>query len=93
MGVREMLVGFEDNMWKKCTVTLTAECGLKNGAELFVENCRRITSCDEDYIILSVYGMDIRVVGAPLELSNFGVGSVKITGKIHSLTFEENCNE
>ena len=89
MGIREKLIEFEENQGRRCTVTLTADCGLKNGAELFVENCRHIKNCDDNYIILSVYGMDIRVTGAPLELENFGVGSVKISGKIHSLTFEE----
>lgn len=87
MGVREKLIEFEESQGKRCTITLTAENG--KTAELAVENCRCVKNCDDNFIVLSVYGMDIRVTGAPLELNNFGVGSVRITGKIHSLTFEE----
>lgn len=89
MGVREKLIEFEENQSRRCTITLTTENGLRGNAELAVENCRCVKNCDDNYIVLSVYGMDIRVTGAPLELENFGVGSVRITGKIHSLSFEE----
>lgn len=87
MGVREKLIEFEESQGKRCTVTLTTENG--KTTELSIENCRCVKSCDDNFIVLSVYGMDIRVTGAPLELNNFGVGSVRITGKIHSLSFDE----
>lgn len=90
MGVREKLIALEELAARKSTVTFSTDGGLRNGAELCVENCRCIKELDDNFIVLSVYGMDIRVSGAPLCLENFGVGSVKITGYIHSLTFEEN---
>lgn len=89
MGVREKLIEFEENQGKRCTITLTAENGMRGNAELTVENCRCVKNCDDNYIVLSVNGMDIRVTGAPLELNNFGIGSVRIIGKIHSLSFDE----
>lgn len=90
MGVREKLIALEELAARKCTVTFSTDGSLKNGAELCVENCRCIKELDDNFIVLSVSGMDIRVSGTPLVLQNFGVGSVKITGHIHSLTFEEN---
>ncbi|MCH5205473.1 MAG: YabP/YqfC family sporulation protein [Oscillospiraceae bacterium] len=90
MGIREKLIEFEELSQKKCTVTLVTDGGLRNGAELCVENCRCVKNCDDNFIVLSVFGMDIHVSGAPLVFENFGIGGVKITGKIHSLTFEEN---
>lgn len=90
MGVREKLIALEELTARKSTVTVSTDGGLRNGAEICVENCRCIKELDDNFIVLSVYGMDIRVSGAPLCLENFGVGSVKITGFIHSLTFEEN---
>ena len=90
MSVREKLIALEELAARKCTVTFSTDGGLKNGAELCIENCRCIKELDDNFIVLSVCGMDIRVSGAPLILQNFGVGSVKITGYIHSLTFEEN---
>ena len=92
MGVREKLIALEENAARFCTVTFSTSGGLKSGAELFIENCRCIRELDDNFIVLSVCGYDIRVTGAPLTLQNFGVGSVKITGVIHSLTFEENDN-
>lgn len=89
MGLREKLIEFEENASRQCNVTLCVDGGIKNGAELCVENCRCVKQCDDNLIVLSVFGMDIHVVGAPLVFENFGVGSVRITGKIHSLTFEE----
>ena len=93
MGVREKLIALEELSARKCTVTLSTNGALRKGAELFVENCRCIKELDDNFIVLAVYGMNIRITGAPLTLSNFGVGGVKITGCIHSLTFEECSNE
>lgn len=88
MGVRERLIEYEEMAGRKFSITMTADNG-KN-AELTVENCRSVKSCDDNFIVLSVYGMDIRVSGTPLIIDNFGIGCIKITGKIHSLTFEAN---
>jgi len=87
MGIRERLIEYEETTARKFSITLTAEKG--SSAELLVENCRCVKSCDDNFIVLSVSGMDIRVSGTPLVIDNFGIGSIKITGKIHSLTFEE----
>ena len=93
MGMREKLIAFEELAARKCAITLETDGGIKNGAELCIDNCRCIKELDENFIVLSVCGMDIKISGAPLFLQNFGVGGVKITGYIHSLTFEENDNE
>ncbi|MCM1165008.1 MAG: YabP/YqfC family sporulation protein [Lachnospiraceae bacterium] len=88
MGIRERLIEYEETAGKRFSVTVSAESG--RDAELLVENCRCVKSCDDNFIVLAVCGMDIRVSGMPLVIENFGVGSLRITGKIHSLTFEEN---
>lgn len=88
MGVREKLIALEENAARDCTVTFST-CGDLRGAELRVENCRCIKELDDNFIVLSVCGYDIRVSGVPLTLENFGVGSVKITGVINALTFIE----
>lgn len=93
MGVRERLIAIEELAARKSTITFSLDGGLKNGAELCIENCRCVKELDDNFIVLSVCGADIRISGTPLRLENFGVGSVKITGFIHSLTFEENNNE
>lgn len=89
MGIREKLIEIEEQASRKFTVTLTAD-GLQKNFELRVDNCRSVKNCDDNFVILSVYGMDIRISGTPLVLENFGAGCISVTGKIHSLTFEEN---
>ncbi len=90
MGIRDKLIELEEQSQKQCTITLTVDNGLRSGAELCVQNIRCVKNCDENFVVLSVYGMDIHVSGTPLVLENFGVGSITIRGRIHSLTFEEN---
>ncbi len=90
MDIRDKLIELEEQSHKKCAITLTVDNGLRNGAELCVQNIRCVKSCDENFVVLSVYGMDIHISGTPLILENFGVGSIVIRGRIHSLTFEEN---
>ncbi len=90
MGIKQKLISLEEQSWKKSTLTFTVNGTSVNNAELCVENCRCVKSCDENFVVLSVCGMDIQISGTPLILENFGAGSIKINGKIHSLTFEEN---
>ena len=90
MGLREKLIEYEENTGKKSTVTLTSDGASSAAMELVVDNCRCVISCDDNFVVLSVSGMDIQISGTPLTINNFGTGSIRITGKIHSLTFEEN---
>lgn len=83
MSLKEKLIRLGD-MQGEARITL---CG--NG-ELCAENCRCITACDENLAVLRMEGLDIRVTGTDLVLENFGAFGVKLTGKIHSLTIEEN---
>lgn len=89
MGIREKLIELEEQAQKKFTVTITADGRSPGNSEVRVENCRCVKSCDENFVELSVYGMNINISGTPLMLENFGVGSVKITGRIHSISFDE----
>ena len=84
----EKLVALDELSSRECVITVKLS-GNTDNAEVYVENCRKILSCDNEFITLGVCGADIRVSGTPLMLENFGVGGVKITGKISSLDFSE----
>ena len=83
MNVKDKLIAIEAAAARHSTITL------HDAGELYVENCTCVKSCDDSFITLCVYGMDITVAGTPLVLESFGVDGVKVTGKIHSLTLEE----
>ncbi len=83
MGVKDRLIALEDMARAHSTLIL------RDGAELYVENCRCVSACDDNFITLTVSGMNIKVCGSPLTLESFGAYGVKITGKIHSLTLED----
>ncbi len=87
MGVKEELIRLEDMASRQCTLTLVLNAD--DPAELYVENCRSISHCDDNFITLCAFGKSIRVSGAPLVFDTFGAGGVKISGKIQSLDFED----
>ncbi len=81
MGIKETLIRLGDFTADSCVT-------LKGSTELCAENCRHITACDENMAVLSMKGLDLRVVGAALTLENYGAYGVKLTGEIHSVTIE-----
>ena len=84
----DKLIALDELSYRECVITIKLGKGREN-AELYVENCRKVLSCDSEFITLKAGGADIRVLGAPLALENFGVEGVKITGKIASVDFSE----
>lgn len=87
MGLRAKLINLEEQAARECTVTIKIVGGKER--EMYVENCKKIASCDDDFITLGVFGANIRISGVPLVLENFGVNGVKISGKITSVELEE----
>lgn len=83
MGIKDRLIALGDLPQQRSTITLHGM------TELLVENCLGVSGCDEDFITLAVYGARVTVSGTPLMLESFGMDGVKITGRIHSLSFEE----
>lgn len=87
MSLRDKIIGLEEQAARDCTITVQIHGGRER--EIFVENCRKIISCDDDFITLGIIGALVRVSGVPLILENFGVNGVKISGKITSIEFTE----
>lgn len=87
MSLRDKIIGLEEQAARDCTITVQIHGGRER--EIFVENCRKVISCDDEFITLGIIGANIRVSGVPLILENFGVGGVKISGKIISIEFAE----
>lgn len=87
MSLRDKIIGLEEQAARDCTITVQIHAG--KDREIYVENCRKIISCDDDFITLGIFGANIRVSGVPLILENFGVNGVKISGKISSVEFTE----
>ena len=87
MSLRDKIIGLEEQAARDCTITVQLHGG--KDREIFVENCRKVISCDDEFITLGIFGANVRVSGVPLILENFGVGGVKISGKITSIEFAE----
>ncbi len=82
MGIKEKLIRLGDRLGEP-------QITLRGNMELYAENCRCITSCDENTAVLRTSAQDIRVVGTDLTLENYGAFGVKLTGQIYSLTLEK----
>ena len=83
MGIRETLIKLSESP-SEALINITGT------RELCVENCRSITAYDENLTVLRLKETDLRIVGSDLTLENYGAYGVRITGSLHSLTFEEN---
>lgn len=93
MGVLyEKLIALDELSSRECVITIKLG-GNPDKAEIYVENCRKVLSCDNEFITLGVCGADVRISGTPLVLENFGIGGVKITGKISSVDFSDNLSK
>ncbi len=86
MGIRSTLIRLGDQIGDPIVT-------LSGNRELCAENCRNIIACDENTIVLRMRSQNIRIVGTELYLENYGAYGVKVTGRIYSLTLEENGDD
>ena len=83
MGIKETLIRLSETP-SEALISITGN------KEICADNCRCVTACDENLAVLRMKGFDLHIVGTQLTLENFGAFGVRLTGSIHSLTFEEN---
>ena len=62
---------------------------IKDNSFIRIENCRSVEAFDENRIVLSLFKCRLTIIGFQLELNNYNFNGVYITGKIHSIEFEE----
>lgn len=62
-------------------------------SKLTVEECKKVLLFDENTIILELFFGSIEIVGLDLKMKNFSDSGVIITGKLHSVKFEEKGKE
>lgn len=87
----DKLIELEEFSTRECVITIRIK--EKEQAEIYAENCRKIISCDNEFITLGICGAEVRISGTPLILENFGINGVKITGKICSVDFSQSGAE
>lgn len=83
MGIKDSLIRLGEADSARWQLTLT------EGSTFYLNNCRCIKNCDENYVILEVADGSLRVTGTDLILEGYGGRGVVITGKIHAVTLEE----
>ena len=82
MGIKETLIRLSE-MPSESLISISGN------NVLHAENCCCVTAYDDDLAVLRMKDFDLRVIGTALVLENYGAYGVKLTGNIHSLTFEE----
>lgn len=68
---------------------LNSFLNLIDNNELMVENCESVCAYDDNRICLRLMKGTVEITGLELCMENFGNTFIKITGKIHSVTFGE----
>lgn len=66
---------------------------INDNGKLTVEECKKVILFDENTIKLELSFGCIEIVGLDLKMKNFSDRGVIITGKLHSIGFEENGKE
>lgn len=66
---------------------------IKDNSFIKIENCRCVEAFDENKIILELFKCRLTIIGLELELNNYNFNGIYITGKIHSIEFEEVNNK
>lgn len=56
---------------------------------VLIENCRKISLLNENEIKLSLSRCDIAIIGLDMKARNYSKTGIEISGKIHSISFEE----
>ncbi len=57
---------------------------------LNVEYCHSVLKLEEERIVLRLAKSYVTIIGLKLSMKNYGYKNVKIYGKIHSISFENN---
>lgn len=61
--------------------------------ELSVEGCAGILEYEENIISMRLRKINCTITGLSLSIENFSNGNIVITGRFHSISFEERGNE
>lgn len=69
----------------------TQTCGIElfGNKRVLVFDCKCVVDYCEDYIVLNLGNLYLKIRGAELVLSSFSYGQTDITGEIVSLEFEK----
>ncbi len=62
----------------------------EDSSSIDVEYCREVIKLEEEQIVLRLARGYIRIIGTQMNIRNYAYECVKISGKIYSVTFEEN---
>ncbi len=83
MGIKESLIRLGDADSAKWQLTFI------EGSTLYLNNCRSIKSCDENYIVLQTAGGCLQLTGTDLVIEGYNGRGVMVSGSIHSITLED----
>ncbi len=83
MGIKESLIKLGEADSARWQLTLA------EGNRFYLDNCRSIKNCDENYIILEVADGCLRITGTDLIIEGYSGRGVIIVGNIHSIVLEE----
>ncbi|MCM1487087.1 MAG: YabP/YqfC family sporulation protein [Firmicutes bacterium] len=84
MNIYDIAVKYEEfkKSWQKYS-----DIQITDDSEIVLDGCRKVIEYNENNIVLELPTVCVSVVGMDLNMRNFSIGGVVITGRLHSLTF------
>lgn len=55
-----------------------------------IDECLEILSYDEEKTVLKLKGLTVSVIGKGLTMNSYGMGTIRLVGRIDNLVLEEN---
>lgn len=86
MNINDLAIKYED--FKK-SLTKHSEIQITDNANIVIDGCRRVIEYNENLIRLELAVIDVSIVGMDLNMRNFSIGGLVISGKIHSVSFTD----
>ena len=62
---------------------------IEDNRSIDIEYCAEVMKFEEEQIVLRLAKSYVRIIGTELSMRNYAYDNVKISGKIYSVTFEE----
>ncbi len=78
--------GFKDRMKNHSYISV------EDNRSMNIEYCKKVLKFEDNIIELQLAKSAVRIIGLNLSMKNYAYDCVKVTGHIHSITFE-NTNE
>lgn len=84
MNINDIAVKYEE---MKKSLQKHSDIQITDDREIVLYGCRKVIEYNENNIVLELSTIGVSIVGMKLNMRDFIIGGVAISGELHSITF------